>query len=573
MTTPHLLLAASAETPFHWMAHIAAAFPVAHALLALSVVAAMGLSLGKVRIGGVGLGVAGVLFAGLVAGHFGFQMDPHVREFVRDFGLVLFVFTVGLQLGPGFFTSLRRDGLPLNIMAAAIVLLGAATALAFGHLANMDMAAVAGLFAGATTNTPALGAAQQAAKGLALADPSRVELPALAYAVSYPFGIVGIILSMALFRRIFRVDPAAEDRKFKEAERAGGGHLERLNILVENENLNGVPIRELPGKNELGILISRVRFAGEEEVQPARGETLIHVGDTILAVGPPAQLKSFQMITGRPSAEDLMSAKGRVTFRRLVVTSEDALDKSVAEIGFDSAFGVSVTRVTRAGIEIPATGWVRLKFGDVLQVVGREEDIARVAASVGNSTKALNQTNFVAVFIGIAAGVLLGLVPFHLPGLPVEVRLGIAGGPLLAAILLSRIGRVGPIVWHMPDNANLAVRELGIVLFLACVGLKAGDQFMEILLGGEGLKWLLGGVFITLLPLLVVGLIGRLVWKLNFMSLCGLLSGSMTDPPALAFATATAGSDSPAVAYASVYPLAMLLRIVVAQVMVVVFVH
>lgn len=567
------ILAAVGGLPAKWFAQLSDAFPIAAALLVLASVAALGLMLGKIRVGGVGLGVAGVLFAGLFAGHFGFAVDPHVREFVRDFGLVLFVFTVGLHLGPGFFSSLRREGLPLNIMAVAIVLLGALCALAFAFIMKIDMAAVVGLFAGATTNTPSLGAAQQALKGLSLADPSRVELPALAYAVAYPFGIVGIILSMIFFRRLFKVDPVAEDHAFKEKERDGEGHLERLNILIENENLNGVPIRELPGKNELGIMVSRIRFAGEEDVQTARGEMRVHVGDTILAVGTPARLKSFQLITGLPSPDDLMTAKGRITFRRLVVTSPDALDKSVAEIGFDRGFGVSVTRVTRAGIEIPATGWVRLKFGDVLQVVGREEDIARVATRVGNSSQALNHTNYVAVFVGIACGVLLGLIPFSVPGTPVEVRLGIAGGPLLAAILFGRIGRVGPIVWHMPDTANMAVRELGIVLFLACVGLKAGDNFMEILLNGEGLKWMLGGVFITLAPLLLVGLFGRLVWKLNFMSLCGLLSGSMTDPPALAFATATAGSDSPAVAYASVYPLTMILRIVVAQVLVVIFVR
>jgi len=256
-----------------------------------------------------------------------------------------------------------------------------------------------------------------------------------------------------------------------------------------------------------------------------------------------------------------------------VVTRGEALGCTVAELGFNEIHNVTVTRVVRAGIEMPAGPSVRLQFGDMLQVVGGEKDIEQAATKVGNSSKALNHTNFVAVFLGIALGVLVGVLPIHFPGIPIPVQLGIAGGPLLAAILLSQIGRIGPVVWYMPENANIALRELGIVLFLACVGLKAGDRFVEVIMSGNGLLWMGCAAAITILPLLIVGLLGRLVWKLNFMSLCGLLSGSMTDPPALAFANTTAGSDAPAVAYAAVYPLTMLLRIVVAQLIVVIFVR
>jgi putative transport protein len=556
-----------------WLHDIYTINPIAHAVFVLAAVAALGLGLGQLKIRGIGLGVAGVLFSGIIFGHFRLSIDHTILEFVRDFGLVLFVYTIGLQVGPGFVTSLRREGLPLNLMAAAIVLLGAACALGLAFFWKIDVAAAVGLFSGATTNTPALGAAQQALKGIEIADATRLELPGLGYAVAYPFGILGIIFSMVLFRTVFRVNLEREAKAVCDEQRAGDEHLERLNLEIENENLNGVAIRELPGKRELGVMISRIRYAGEDEVHAATGEMCVHVGDAILAVGAPTSLEKFRLITGRKSSADLMKAPGEVTFRRVVVTRAEALGRTVREISFDQAHGVAITRVERAGVEMPASGSVRLQFGDVLQVVGGERDIAHAAAEVGDSVEALNHTHFGSVFIGIAFGIFVGLLPIHLSGMPVPVRLGVAGGPLLAAILLSRLGRIGPIVWYMPANANIALRELGIILFLSCVGLKAGDRFVEVIRSGDGLLWMGGALVITLLPLLVVGAFGRLVLKLNFMKLCGLLAGSMTDPPALAFANTTAGSDAPALAYAAVYPLTMLLRIVVAQLIVLVFAH
>lgn len=556
-----------------WLEEVGRVNSIGAALLVLAVVAALGLGFGRLKIRGVGLGVAGVLFAGILCGHLGMAIDHTILEFVRDFGLVLFVYTIGLQVGPGFVTSLRREGLPLNLMAVAIVLLGAATTLGVAWIGKIDLAAAVGLFSGATTNTPALGAAQQALDSLNLADPNRLELPGLGYAVAYPFGIIGIIFSMVLFRVVFRVNPEREAQAFHEAHRTGGEQLARMNIVIENDNLNGVAIRELPGKNELGVTVSRIRFAGEDFVHTARGEMLVHAGDTVLAVGPAAQLEKFRLITGRKSSTDLMKAPGEATFRRVVVTRAEALGKTVRELGFNEVHGVTITRVVRAGVEMPASASLKVQFGDVLQVVGGEADIAHAALEVGNSSKALNQTNFVAVFVGIAFGILVGLHPIEFSGVPVPVRLGVAGGPLLAAILLSRLGRIGPIVWYMPDNANIALRELGIILFLSCVGLKAGEHFVEVITGGDGLLWMGAAITITLLPLLLVGTFARLVLKQNFMNVCGLLSGSMTDPPALAFANTTAGSDAPSLAYAAVYPLTMILRIVVAQLLVLLFVH
>jgi putative transport protein len=557
----------------NWLQELHDVNPIAHAVLVLSLVATLGMALGNLKIRGIGLGVAGVLFSGILFGHLHLGIDHTILEFVRDFGLVLFVYTVGLQVGPGFFTSLRKEGVPLNLMAAAIVLLGAVCAIGAGFIFKIDMAAAVGLFSGATTNTPSLGAAQQALKGLASLDPARLELPALGYAVAYPFGIVGIIFSMVFLRAIFRVNPQREADAFRKEHQNGDEHLERMNLEVENENLNGVAIRDLPGKKELLVNISRIQFAGEDDVHTAWGDMPLHVGDRILAVGTKENLEKFRLIIGRVSTVDLLKAPGDVTFRRVVVTRREALGKSVKQIGFNEVYGVTVTRVVRAGVEMPASSSLRLQFGDVLQVVGEESEIAHAAAEVGNSSKALNHTNFIAVFVGIAIGILAGVAPIHFAGVPVPVRLGVAGGPLLAAIFLSRIGRIGPVVWYMPDNANVALRELGIILFLACVGLKAGEHFVEIILRGDGVLWMGCAAAITLLPLLIVGVFGRLVMKMNFMNLCGLLAGSMTDPPALAFANSTAGSDAPALAYAAVYPLTMLLRIVVAQLLVLIFVH
>ena len=354
-----IVSASNAVSTGGWLGDLHTLQPVAFAILMLASVAAVGLAVGKLRLRGIGLGVAGVLFVGIVFGHFQVGVERSVLEFGRDLGLVLFVYTIGLQVGPGFFTSLRREGLPLNLMAAAIVLRGAGCAVVFATLLKIDLAAAVGLFSGATTNTPSLGAAQQALKSLTLESPARLELPALAYAVSYPFGIIGIIFSMVLLRGLFRVNLEHEARSFGEAHRNGAELLERLTIRVENENLNGVAIRDIPGRSELSVIISRILFAGEDSVQTARGDMPVHAGDTVVAVGTAAHLRKFTLILGRESSLDLVNAPGEVTLRRVVVTRREALGKTVREIGFDQAFGVSVTRLSRAGVEMPATSWVR----------------------------------------------------------------------------------------------------------------------------------------------------------------------------------------------------------------------
>ncbi len=561
-----------------WLAELVAgsdpAVSIAHTLLILSLVAAAGVFLGSLRIRGIGLGVAGVLFAGLLFGHFGVRLDAHVMEFVREFGLILFVYTIGMQVGPGFFASLRRQGLPLNLMATAVVLLGALVTLAVVWLGRIDMRVAVGLFAGGTTNTPALGAAQQALKNLPL-DPAvadeMAKLPGLGYAVAYPFGILGIILTMGIIRALFRIRPQEEAEALTRQLQSGLPQVTTLNIRVENPNLNGLPIKRIPGLAGSGVVISRV-FKGQE-VDVAAPETILHAGDVLLAVGPPDRIADIQLIIGSPASVDLKALPSRLTTRRVVVTQKKILGKTLEELDLHRVYGVTITRISRADIEFTPTPNFRLQFADTVLVVGEEEAIDRVARELGNSPKQLNHPQIMPIFVGIALGVILGSWPLRMPQMPAAIQLGLAGGPLLAAIVLSRIGRIGPLIYYMPLSANFMLREVGITLFLACVGLRAGDKFLATLMAGDGLYWIAAAGLITLLPLLVVGLAARWILQLNFTSLCGLLAGSMTDPPALAFANSLNNSDAPSISYATVYPLTMLLRVLSAQILVLFFVR
>jgi putative transport protein len=539
--------------------------PAAYDLLVLSAVVLLGIGLGNIRIGGVKLGLAGVLFAALAAAHFGLQPREEVAHFLKDFGLVLFVFALGMQMGPGFFASLRRQGRLLNVHAAGIVLAGAAVAVVGGWLLQIPLPAVAGLFAGATTNTPALGAAQQALAA-ASSPAGEQSLPALAYAATYPLAIVGIIGSLILLRLWFKVDLARETQHFAQEQGAGGQPLQRLNLKVQNSNLHGIRIGEVPGLRELGVVVARHRPASAGEVHAATPETKLHQGDVVLAVGTAENLERCRLILGTVADEDLMRSDGRVQHRRVVVTNRDLVGKSVRELGLEALHNVTVTRISRGELIFPAMPDLRLQFGDMLLIVGTDADLDTATKAVGNAVNMLQETKFAAIFAGILLGVLLGLYPLPIPGLPAPVRLGLAGGPLVAAILLSHLGRLGPLIVHMPLNANRALREFGIILFLANVGLLAGGRFAETVFTAQGLQWVLLGLAVTVLPLLAAGAIARKWHRMNFVNLSGLVSGSMTDPPALAFATGLARNDSPAVAYASVYPLTMLLRIVAAQV-------
>jgi putative transport protein len=548
-----------------WLFELHKTQPIAHAIGVLAFVCVIGMALGSFKFRGIGLGTAGVLFAGILVGHFGEAADHHTLDFVKEFGLILFVFTIGLQLGPGFFAALRQQGIQMNLLAAAIVFLGAVGAPLAGWIAGFDPAAVIGIFSGASTNTPSLGAGTQTLGAMPGIAADRLALPALAYAVTYPTAIVGIIGTLLLLKRIFRIDVAKEAAEFAEKNRSPIDPLERRTLIVTNPNLDGVRLSEVPGRIEAGVTISRVRHGHETLI--ATDATLIHLDDRLAVVGTAGALDTFTRVIGRRGDEDLVLAESGITFRRVVVTDRNVLGKSVGQLGLDERFGIAVTRVTRADLEMSAVPGLRLQFGDMLQIVGRDEDLDKAAKALGNSLKEMNETHFIPFFIGITLGIALGTLPVAFPGIPQPVKLGLAGGPLIVALILGRIGRIRRQVWHMPVNTNLAFREFGIALFFAAVGLNAGAKFFETVFSTTGLQWLVAGAAVTVLPLLLVGIFARAVLKMNFMNLSGLLAGSMTDPPALAFASNTARSDAPTVAYATVFPLTTLMRILAAQIL------
>jgi putative transport protein len=523
------------------------------------------MALGSLKFHGIGLGTAGVLFAGIALGHFGEPVDHHTLAFVKEFGLILFVFTIGLQLGPGFFAAFRHQGIKFNLLAGAIVICGVVIAPLAGWLGGFDKAAVPGIFSGASTNTPSLGAATQTLASMPSITAEQVNMPALAYAVTYPTAIIGIIGTLLLLKVIFRIDAPREALEFAAKTQPLVQPLERRTLVVTNPNLDGVRIDSIPSRAECGVTISRVRDGKGTVV--ATDPMVIHRDDRMLVVGTPAGLEQFQRVVGERSDEDLFLEESGITYRRVVVTERSALGKTIHELDLDERFQVAVTRVTRADLEITAVPNLRLQFGDQLLIVGHEKDLDKAANAVGNSLKELSATHFIPFFIGIVLGVALGTVPIAFPGVPQPVRLGLAGGPLIVALVLARIGRIGPHVWHMPTNTNLAFREFGIALFFAAVGLGAGVNFFQTVFSSTGIYWLLAGLCVTVLPLLSIGIIGRANLKLNFIDLSGLLAGSMTDPPALAFACNIASSDSPTVSYATVYPLTTLLRILAAQIL------
>ena len=543
---------------------------VGQALLVLCLVIVLGMILGNIRLLSVHLGVAGILFVGLVFGHFGVTVNPVMSELARDLGLILFVYSIGQEVGPGFLASLRKRGLSLNLLAAGIVASGAAIAFLLYRVGHVPMPAAAGLLSGATTNTPSLAAIQQALKLLPDSTDALSRIPGAAYAMAYPFGVIGIILVMVAFRLVFRVDVKREARELEAIKERESPRLATLTLEVGNPELEGLPISKVIGMVGGGVVVARLLHGGDLQEVP-RANTLVHSGDVLLAVGSSGPLEKLKDLVGPVSAVNLIELPSEFTSRRVLVTRRAALGKSVQDLNLREVYGVVVTRIIRTGLEFSPRPGFRMQFGDVLLVVGKEEAITRLAADVGDSRERLEEPRVVPIFLGIAVGVLLGSIPIRIPGLAVPVRIGLAGGPLIASIVLSRIGRIGPLIWHMPLSANLMLRNVGISLFLACVGLRAGEGFVEILLRG-GFYWIIGAAVITLVPLVLFALAGRLFLRLNFLTVCGLLAGSMTDPPALAFANAQEpSSDGVSMAFVAVYPLTMLLRVFAAQALILVF--
>ena len=532
----------------------------------LALVAVIGLWIGHWKIKGVGFGVGGVLFGGIIVAHFtnqyGLKLDTHTLHFVQEFGLILFVYTIGIQVGPGFFSSLRRSGLKLNGFAFLIVLLGGITVVFIHKFADVPLDIILGIYSAAVTNTPSLGAGQQVLSELGMN--STTETMGMAYAMAYPFGICGILLTMWLIRLFFKVNVDEEERNFKQESGHDKESLTAMDIKVTNKNLDGLCLIDVPGFGKGDVVCSRLKRG--DSISVPKANTEIYLDDILHLVGEINALKKMRLIVGDEMDVPTSTVSGEIRAERVVVTSEKVLGKKIKSLGIHQKYGVVISRLNRAGVELVPTANTTLQFGDVLHMVGPTDVMNNAISVIGNAAQKLQQVQMLPVFIGIGLGVLFGSIPFYIPGFPVALKLGLAGGPLVIALVLARIGTLGKLYWFMPPSANLALRELGIVLFLAVVGLKSGGSFLDTLLNGDGLEWMGYGVIITLVPLLVTGLIARLYSKLNYLSLCGVLAGSMTDPPALAFANAIKEeSGAAALSYATVYPLAMFLRIISPQ--------
>ncbi|MBW9463778.1 putative transporter [Kluyvera sp. EC_51] len=539
----------------------------------LALVAVVGLWIGNVKIRGIGFGIGGVLFGGIIVGHFvdqaGITLSSPMLHFIQEFGLILFVYTIGIQVGPGFFASLRVSGLRLNLFAILIVVLGGLVTTLLHKIFAIPLPVVLGIFSGAVTNTPALGAGQQILRDLG--EPfSVVDQMGMSYAMAYPFGICGILLTMWLVRLFFRINVDKEAQRFDEQTGSSHSHLQTINIRVENPNLNHMAIQDVPVINSDKIICSRLK-RGETLMVPSP-TTIIESGDLLHLVGEPADLRSAQLVIGKEVETSLSTRGTDLKVERVVVTNEKVLGKKIRDLHYKQRYDVVISRLNRAGVELVASSNASLQFGDILNLVGRPAAIDAVASDLGNAQQKLQQVQMLPVFIGIGLGVLLGSIPLFIPGFPVALKLGLAGGPLIMALILGRIGSIGKLYWFMPPSANLALRELGIVLFLSVVGLKSGGGFVDTLMRGEGLSWIGYGILITGIPLLTVGILARVLAKMNYLTLCGMLAGSMTDPPALAFANNLhATSGAAALSYATVYPLVMFLRIITPQLLAVLF--
>lgn len=539
----------------------------------LALVAVVGLFIGNVKFRGVGLGIGGVLFGGIIVGHFvsqaGMTLSSDMLHVIQEFGLILFVYTIGIQVGPGFFASLRVSGLHLNLFAVLIVIIGGLVTAILHKLFDIPLPVVLGIFSGAVTNTPALGAGQQILRDLGT-PMAMVDQMGMSYAMAYPFGICGILFTMWMLRVIFRVNVETEAQQHESTRTNGGALIRTINIRVENPNLHNLAIKDVPILNGDKVICSRLKR--EETLKVPSPETVIQLGDLLHLVGQPADLHNAQLVIGQ-EVDTSLSTKGTdLRVARVVVTNENVLGKRIRDLHFKERYDVVISRLNRAGVELVASSDISLQFGDILNLVGRPSAIDAVANVLGNAQQKLQQVQMLPVFIGIGLGVLLGSIPVFVPGFPAALKLGLAGGPLIMALILGRIGSIGKLYWFMPPSANLALRELGIVLFLSVVGLKSGGDFIHTLVDGEGLSWIGYGALITAVPLITVGILARMLAKMNYLTMCGMLAGSMTDPPALAFANNLhPTSGAAALSYATVYPLVMFLRIITPQLLAVLF--
>lgn len=548
---------------------------VAHIALLYAIVIAIGVYLGKIKIFGISLGVTFVLFAGILAGHVGFTGPKEILTFIQDFGLILFVFMIGLQVGPGFFESFKKGGVTLNMLSASAILLNILVMFGCYYLFfdtsnpnNLPM--MVGTLYGAVTNTPGLGAANEA---LLSVFPNGAPSIANGYACAYPLGVVGIIGATILIKYICKIDTDEEEQQLND-EDAANPHAKahNMHLRVENAYITGRTLREVSEFLNRDIVCSRILHDGVVSIPNSK--THFEVGDELLVVCAEADAEAIKAFIGPEVEAEWDREKDEVQHfvsRRIIVTRPEMNGKTLGKMHFSSVYGVNVTRISRQGMDIFAGRNHHFHVGDKILVVGPEENVNRVAEIMGNSVKRLDAPNIATIFIGIMVGIIFGSLPFAIPGMPVPLKLGIAGGPLIIAILIGRFGYRMKLVTYTTTSANMMLREIGLVLFLASVGIKAGAGFWDTVVQGDGLKYVGCGFLITIIPILIIGTIARLKFKFNYFTIMGMLAGTYTDPPALAYANASCSKEAPAVGYSTVYPLSMFLRIFTAQIVVLFF--
>lgn len=543
---------------------------VAHSVLLVSLVIALGLAFSRIKIGGVSLGVTWVLFVGIVASHFGLVLDDVTSHFVKEFGLILFIYSIGLQVGPGFFASFRKGGITLNLLATGIILLGSIIAYLIHVITGENLYAMIGVLYGAVTNTPGLGAAQQTFTDMN--DGVSNSIFAQGYAVAYPLGVLGIILSIILIRIIFHINFKDEQRLYEENNSKESDQLLAVTLEICNAGVYGRTVREVAELAGREMVATRLLHPESDKVELVKDESRLQKGDRLFMVGTPEDVEAYTLLLGR-KLEDVNEQQwaeeknNNLVSERVVVTNPKMQGKRLGDLDLRHTFHVTFTRVKRAGIDLIAQRSLILQLGDRVTVVGSAGNVKKIEELLGNSVKRLDQPMLFATFLGIALGVFLGSIPIFFPGMPVPVKLGLAGGPLIVSILMSCYGPKFHMITYTTNSAKLLMREIGICMFMAAVGLGAGAGFVDTVLNG-GYWWVLYGFIITFLPCMIVGIVARLVFHRSYFTIAGMISGATTDPPALAYSNSICGNDQASVAYSTVYPLSMFLRVLIAQILV-----
>lgn len=544
---------------------------VAHSVLILSLVIAFGIMLSKIKVFGISLGITWILFVGILFGHFDFNLNEHLLHFMKEFGLILFVYSVGLQVGPGFFSAFKRGGLTLNMLAMGSVFVSVLITIILHFVTGVPITTMVGIMSGAITNTPGLGAAQQANSDMTGIDAPEI---AMGYAIAYPLGVVGAILALLLLKYLLNINTEQEEHSAGK----GLGHLQELTVRpitieIKNEAIHGKTIKEIRPFVNRNFVISRIlHHDGNHEVELVNSDTVLHIHDKILVVSNPIDIEAITVFFGTQVQMEWKNLSTKLISRRILITKPELNGQMLSQLKIRNHIGTSITRVNRAGVDLVPSSTLQLQMGDRVTVVGSELAVAHAEKVLGNSMKRLDHPNLIPIFLGIALGCILGSISWVIPGIPQPVKLGLAGGPLIVSILISHFGPRYKMITYTTMSANLMIREIGISLFLACVGLGAGKGFIETIVYEGGYVWIGYGAIITLVPLLLMGFIGRHVCKLNYYTLIGVLSGANTNPPALAFANEQTACDAPAVGYATVYPFAMFLRVLTAQLLILMFV-